>query len=181
MAWRPSKYLLEGELDNTIPGKVTGWMRFAGMKNKVTFDLKGDFHRDIRRAKIRFTGDGEGGDAEAAGYMKDFAQHQRGNAGDITAGLPPQDYVDYPYIEWYGDENGRTVIELAPEQTRVIGTLLPWMKQEPVSRAQQSQNMASFLGDIAHAVNLPPEHVMCVGRITPTSTAKTPNTERTAR
>src|SRR5207244_2413334 len=54
MAWRPTQYLLEGELDNTVPGKVTGWMRFVGLKRQVTFDLKGDFHRDIRGAKIRF-------------------------------------------------------------------------------------------------------------------------------
>jgi hypothetical protein len=34
MAWRPTEYLIEGELDNTTPGKVTGWMRFAGMKDR---------------------------------------------------------------------------------------------------------------------------------------------------
>ena len=45
MAWRPTEYLLEGELDNTTPGKVTGWMRFAGTKDRVTLDLEGDFHR----------------------------------------------------------------------------------------------------------------------------------------
>ena len=39
MAWRPTEYLIEGELDNTTPGKVTGWMSFAGMKEKVTFDI----------------------------------------------------------------------------------------------------------------------------------------------
>jgi ABC-type sugar transport system ATPase subunit len=48
MAWRPNEYLIEGELDNTQLGKVTGWMRFAGMNGKVTFDLEGNFHRDIR-------------------------------------------------------------------------------------------------------------------------------------
>jgi hypothetical protein len=26
MAWRPMKYLIEGELDNTRPGRVTEWM-----------------------------------------------------------------------------------------------------------------------------------------------------------
>ena len=52
MTWRPTKYLLEGELDNTHLGRVTGWMQFAGMKEKVTLLLKGDFHRDIRGAKI---------------------------------------------------------------------------------------------------------------------------------
>ena len=35
MAWRPTEYLIEGELDNTNPGKVRGWMRFAGMKEII--------------------------------------------------------------------------------------------------------------------------------------------------
>jgi hypothetical protein len=98
MAWRPSQYLIEGELDNTTPGKVTGSMRFAGMKEKVTFDLKGDFHRDIRGAKIRFRGDGCEEDLEAASYMDGFATHQTGDTGDITAGRPPRDYTAYPYV-----------------------------------------------------------------------------------
>ena len=182
MAWRPTRYLLEGELDNITPGKVTGWMRFAGMKNKVTFDLKGEFHRDIRRAKIRFKGDGEDGDVEAASYMDSFAQHQTGNVGDITAGLPPHDYVDYPYIEWYGDDNGRIVIELAPEQVKVIGNLLPWTQQQPVSREQQSQHMGKFLGDLAREANLPPERVLCVGESrNAASTTVHPSTERNAK
>ena len=58
MAWRPTDYLIEGELDNTKPGKVVGWMRFAGLRKKVTFDLHGDFHRDIRRTRITFKGPG---------------------------------------------------------------------------------------------------------------------------
>jgi len=39
MAWRPTRFLQEGILDNRNPGKVTGWMKFAGMKDKVTFNL----------------------------------------------------------------------------------------------------------------------------------------------
>jgi hypothetical protein len=97
MAWRPTQYLLNGELDNTTPGKVTGWMKFAGMKNRVTFDLKGDFHRDIRGTRILLTGNGQEKDTEASSYMDSFAQHQTGNVGDITAGLPPQDYGDNPF------------------------------------------------------------------------------------
>jgi hypothetical protein len=113
---------LEGELDNTVPGKVTRWMRFAGMKDKVTFDLQGDFHRDIRGATIRFTNRCEATQKTATSYMEGFCQHQTGKAGDITAGLPPKDYVDYPYIEWYGDGNGRVVIELDASQVKVIGS-----------------------------------------------------------
>jgi len=39
MAWRPNEYVIEGELDNTQLGRVTGWIQFAGLKDKVTFDL----------------------------------------------------------------------------------------------------------------------------------------------
>jgi len=31
MAWRPTHCLICGELDNMVQGKVTGWMKFAGM------------------------------------------------------------------------------------------------------------------------------------------------------
>ena len=93
MAWRPTEHLIEGELDNTQPGRVTGWMRFAGMKERVAFDLEGDFHRDIRGAKIHLTGDGQMDDPEAHSYMASFSPQQTGKAGDITAGLPPADYV----------------------------------------------------------------------------------------
>jgi hypothetical protein len=149
MAWRPTRYLIAGELDNTIPGKVTGWMRFAGMDKTVTFDLAGDFHRDIRGAKIHFVGDGKQDDPAAAKYMEGMAEHQTGKAGDITAGLPPQDYSSYPYIEVYSDQNGRIVLELEPRQVQVIGTPIPASESEPVSREEQGRNMAKFLCELA--------------------------------
>jgi len=163
MAWRPTKYLLEGELDNTVLGKVTGWMRFAGLKEKVTFNLEGDFHRDIRGAKIRFKGDGSENNPDAERYMEGFALHQTGKTGDITAGLPPADYVSYPYIETYGNQNGRIVLELEPEQIEVIGTPIPACESDPISRKEQNHNMAEFLGGLAQELNIPAENAVCVG------------------
>ncbi len=163
MAWRPTQYVLEGELDNTMPGKVTGWVRFAGMSKTVTFDLKGDFHRDIRGAKIHFIGDGKEKDPTAASYMDGMAVRQTGKVGDITAGLPPHDYGRTPYIEWYGEDNGRVVIELYPGQVKVIGQPMPAMESYPISREQQGRNMAEFLGQIAQEMNVPAEGVLCVG------------------
>ena len=55
MAWRPHLYLIDGELSNRVPGKVTGWMRFFLGKRqplRVVFDLEGDFHEDIRGSDI---------------------------------------------------------------------------------------------------------------------------------
>jgi len=165
MAWRPTEYLIEGELDNTCPNKVTGWMKFAGLKEKVTFELEGNFHRDIRGAKIHFTGDAYEGDfpEDAEKYMEGFALQQTGKAGDITAGLPPQDYGSAPYIEWYSVENGRIVLELEPVQVEIIGRPIPAIESDPISRQEQSHNMATFLGELAAGFNLPSERAICIG------------------
>ena len=153
MAWRPTKYLIEGELDNTNPGKVTGWMRFAGSKKKVTFDLKGNFHRDIRGAKIHFRGDGIESD-EARHFMENFDTRQTGKAGDITAGDPPADYLNTPYVEVYSDQNGRIVIELDRDQVQVIGRPIPACESDPISREEQARNMAGFLSGLSAAVGV---------------------------
>jgi hypothetical protein len=151
MAWRPTEYLLEGELDNTEPGKVTGWMRFAGKEGKVIFDLEGNFHRDIRGAKIRLTGDGDETD-EAKDFMADFSALQTGEVGDMTAGLPPADYVrGEAYIEWYSKENGRVVLELAQDQVQVIGRPIPACESDPISREEQTRKMAEFLAGVSQA------------------------------
>ncbi len=146
--------MIEGQLDNTRPGKVTGWMLFAGMDKKVIFDLSGDFHRDIRGAKIYLSGDArenEPGDKE---YMKGFSTEQTGKAGDITAGLWPYDYVKgYCYIEWYSRDNGRVVLELEPDQVQIIGKPLNAQECEPVSRQQQAENMSEFMSDLLAAIS----------------------------
>lgn len=164
MAWRPTEYLICGELDNTRPNKVTGWMKFAGLKENVTFDLEGNFHRDIRGAKVHLRGDANGDIEKARKYMDGFAQHQTGCVGDMTAGLPPYDYTkDEAYFEWYGAENGRVVIELDQSQVELLTRPIPACESDPISREQQNEHMAKFLGGLAEAVNIPAENAICVG------------------
>jgi len=162
MAWRPDEQLVEGELDNTVPGKVTGWIRFVGMKEVVRLDLVGDFHRDIRGAKIRLSGCACD-DEKAVRYMEGFSPVQTGEAGDITAGLPPQDYASYPYIEWYSEQSGRVVLELEPEQVEVIGQPIPACESDPISREEQDRKMAGFLRGLARDLGVPPARAVCLG------------------
>lgn len=163
MAWRPYEQFIEGVLDNTVPGKVTGWMRFTGLKEKVIFDLDGDFHRDIRGAKVRLRGDGESANTEESSeYMQGFSKLQKGNVGDMTAGRDPVDYADYPYFEWYSDNNGRVVIELEPDQVELLTQPIPACESDPVSRKQQAENMAKFLCGIAAACNIPETNAVAI-------------------
>ena len=154
MAWRPTPYLVAGELDNTIRGKVTGWMHYVGLEIKVAFDLDGEFHRDIRGAKIYFRGDAniDTDIFEASIYMRRFATYQTGKVGDITAGLPPRDYVEYPFIEWYSNQNGRVVLELNPKQLVVFGKPIPYIESDPISRKQQKINLVEHLRELGDAL-----------------------------
>jgi len=157
--------LIEGTLENTNPGKVTGWMQFVGLNEKMTFDLEGNFHRDIRGAKIHFTGDAyeDREDVDINDYSDGLALHQTGKAGDITAGLPPNDYGSTPYIEVFSEQNGRIVLELEPVQIEVIGTPIPAIESDPISRKEQRRNMTEFLGSLAQEMNIPRENAICVG------------------
>jgi hypothetical protein len=164
MAWRPTDQLIEGELDNTVEGKVTGWMQFAGMNEKMVFNLEGNFHRDIRGAKIRLTGDGDCCDQpKAADYLKGFSTDQKGKVGDMTAGKPPADYGESPYFEWYSEDNGRCVLELEPNQVELLSNPIPAMESEPTSRKDQAENMAEFLNTFSDAVGIPQEQAISTG------------------
>ena len=174
MAWRPTEYLIEGELDNRNPDKVTGWMKFAGLKEKVTFDLEGNFHRDIRGANIRFTGDAyeDQKDVEGEKYMEGFSLHQTGSVGDITAGIEPVDYVNYPYFEWYGAENGRVVIELEQHQVELLSMPIPACESDPIDRKKQAENMAGFLSEMASACGIPEQNAIAIGNTLAVERAK---------
>jgi hypothetical protein len=91
MAWRPYENLIDGELDNRTPGKVTGWIRFFRNEQpplRVTFDLEGDFHEDIRGTVIRLSNPHPSDrNLDGGTYMDGFNPKQNGTAGDITAGL----------------------------------------------------------------------------------------------
>jgi len=173
MAWRTSEQFIEGVLDNTVPGKVTGWMQFAGMKEKVVFDLEGNFHRDIRGAKVRLRGDGESADDVIdEKYMEGFSLHQTGNVGDMTAGRKPVDYVNYGYFEWYGQENGRVVIELDTSQVELLSQPIPAIESDPISRKEQAENMGQFLSNLASDFGIPQKHAIATGNTVAVERAK---------
>lgn len=159
MAWRLTQFLLSGELDNAVPGRIRDYIKLCGGKGKVTISLEGDFHRDIRGAKIKFFNELWVDEAFARDFLINFRKRQTGEADDTTAGLPPQDYVPFPYIEWYSKENGRIVIELDPTRIEVVGDPVPACEYKPISREEQERNTVEYLRRVSEEIRISPERV----------------------
>src|SRR5258708_7163937 len=132
MAWRPYENLIDGELSNRVPGKVTGWMRFFRRRRqplRVVFDLEGDFHEDIRGSDIVLKGDAPADRSislERDGtYINGFAPVQRGTVGDMTAGFPLGPWTEElaerlkTQLEINWQENGLTATE-SEERRRAV-------------------------------------------------------------
>ena len=135
MAWRPNENLLDGELSNRVPGKVTGWMRFFRRRMqplRVAFDLEGDFHEDIRGSDILLM-NGKPTDRNISlerdgTYMEGFDPVQRGTVGDMTAGFPLGTWTEElahrlkTQLEINWQENGLTGTELEDRRRDVAET-----------------------------------------------------------
>jgi hypothetical protein len=124
MAWRPRVNLIDGELSNRVPRKVTGWMRFFRRRRRplrVVFDLEGDFLEDIRGSDIVLKNDDAAErdfDDGNGTYMEGFEPVQRGTVGNMTAGLPLGPWTEElakrlkAQLEIVWKEDGRTGTEL---------------------------------------------------------------------
>ena len=113
MAWRIHTNLIDGEMDNTTSGRVTGTLRFVGICGSVTLDLAGDFSGSLKGHRIRLENPdaAEHGNASArnGSYMSGF---DRRHEGEVDAIEPIDRGEDCPlHASWYSD-NGRVVIEL---------------------------------------------------------------------
>src|SRR5438132_10928923 len=122
MAWRPNENLLDGELSNLIPGKVTG-DSFGGESGPYrSLSMAGDFHEDIRGSDIVLKNDAptdKNISLERDGtYMEGFDPMQRGTVGDMTAGFPLGPWTEElarrlkTQLEINWQENGLTGTEL---------------------------------------------------------------------
>jgi hypothetical protein len=95
MAWRPTEYLIEGELDNTNPGKVIGMdvVRRHEGQNDVRPERQLPPRHSRREDPLQRGRSRWAMTPRPPTTWQAIASHQTGDVGDITAGLPPHDYV----------------------------------------------------------------------------------------
>jgi len=71
----------------------------------------------------------------------------------IEAKEPYYPYVEYPYLEWFSEKNGRVVLELDNSQLTVIDEGIPRREKTPGELAEDEEKrakaMVQFLGKVA--------------------------------
>jgi hypothetical protein len=145
MAFRPAPNLIEGVIDNSVPGHVRGWISFC-RKEKTPLhcelDLDGDFQDDIRGRILHIWNNQPSDEA----LLDHFSPSQVGKTGSITL-----EYVQaHAYIEWYSERNGRVVLEIPLTQCEVLGADIDLAKLPP--RKSHPELFQSYLRQLAVAL-----------------------------
>jgi hypothetical protein len=108
-------YLIKGELDNTIPGWVVGWMQLAGKEGPVTVKLKGDLERGFGEGKIRFWGKAQGDEEGAKEFMKGIPDQLTGKTQMMMAGMDPDENGDAYCLWWYNEADEAVAVDIEPD------------------------------------------------------------------
>jgi hypothetical protein len=142
MAWRFTNLVEGGEIDNTVRGRVAGWIRLTGRAERLPLELRGDCRPDLAGWRFRIVRIDPVPPWAEPVNIDGLASEQVGRAGDITADRilrhydcpveellariaagepPPTEWRKTLYLEWYSDRNGRVVIQSTRLRAERIG------------------------------------------------------------
>ena len=168
MAWRPSDWDFEGELDNTVPNWTTGWVRLRGRDQPLLLKLLGNCHPDLAGWKFRIVRSDPIPDwvDYKNEHCDTIATDQSGTIGDVTADQLLQHYEcstdefverlhagDRPattlrkalYLEWFSNNNDRVVIQSTRLAVERIGErTFELADEEWVEQARRNNDEMGF-------------------------------------
>ncbi|MFM8831395.1 MAG: hypothetical protein ACKOHM_10385 [Spartobacteria bacterium] len=168
MALRLCTEILHGELENRHPGRTTGILHLVDHKEPLTLDLVGNPWRDLAGHRVVFKNPNPGPAREAISRL---VPQQTGCVGDITASrkvkvldcpleaLPalhrekrpiPHHWANSLYLEWFGDTNGRIVVEATGFEIS-IDPEPAWTMTPEDETAQHEANRSAML-DFANSL-----------------------------
>jgi hypothetical protein len=176
MAWRPTSWVIDGELDNTVQGWTIGWIGLEGRAEPLKLKLAGNCHPDLAGWKFRIVRTEPSLDRDEPLDYAGIATDQSGTIGDVTADQvlqhyecsteeflrlcragqrPPTTLRKALYLEWFSHRNGRVVIQstrLAVERLKERTFELTdeqWTEQAK----QNHEEMAFFMHQIGDALS----------------------------
>ncbi len=176
MAIRIHRSIVRGEIDNRERGRVRGCIWLLGRDEPVQIELSGNCQRDLAGCVVTFANPQA---TAKAGERNDLVPGQSGVAGDITAsrkvrvldvpleeasritregGKPPEHMANALYIEWFGEAEGRVVIESLDYTVHVSAPAWALSRKEEQEQIEAShQAMRDWLDrlDQAHQFEEP--------------------------
>lgn len=170
MAWRVDEYVVRGELDNRVRGRVRGRIWFHGMDEPIELDLEGNPWRDMAGHLIEFVNP-----TPKPGKIDGLNISQSGSVGDMTASrkvrVPtcspekfrqhlsertpfPWHWANSLYLEWFSEKNGRVVIESATFHLTIDPepAWTPTPEEETSQQIENARAMAGFMDRLVDAV-----------------------------
>jgi len=172
MAWRLHEYVLRGEIDNRLRGRVTGRVWLSGVDKPLELTLRGDCHPDLAGCRLTFENP-----APIRFTTPPPVPQQRGTTGDITAarkvrvfdlpvaeaysllkagGNPPEHLANSFYLEWFNDSNGRVVIESTGYRLEISEPVWRFTAEELAERARRAADQSGeFITRIESADEAP--------------------------
>lgn len=167
MAWRIDEAVTRGEIDNTVEGRTTGRIWLEGRAEPLVLSLVGDCWRDLAGTRLLFTNPRPIGQSD----VSNLDANQNGIVGDITASrknkVPmvgeeefqrlyqnkapiPYEWKNTLYLEWFGETNGRVLIESAAYQLQVFPH--EWEMDEDAEEAQKLANLHAMRDFMAQVI-----------------------------
>lgn len=167
MAWRLDQHVIKGEIQNLIPGSVSGLIWLKGLNQPMELKLKGNCYRDLAGVKLVFEnpepieGDYTGLDICQEGVVGDITASKKVKIpidpetaiGEFTDGKIPYVIGNCLYLEWFSERNGRVLIETTDYKWTV--TLPHWSlseHEEIEQRLRNQQAMFDFMDNLANAI-----------------------------
>jgi hypothetical protein len=168
MALRLCSEILHGELENRHPSRTTGILHLVGHKETLTLELVGNPWRDLAGHRVVFKNPSPGPAREATSRL---VKKQTGRVGDITASRKvkvldcpleelsalhrenrpiPHHWANSLYLEWFGDTNGRIVVEATGFEIS-IDPEPAWIMTPEDETAQHEANQSAML-DFANSL-----------------------------
>jgi hypothetical protein len=171
MAFRIHDSVVHGEIDNRVKGTVRGQIWLEGRADPLTLELKGNTWPDLAGCLLKFTNPLKRIPHHALDSLRVI---QRGTIGDITAsrkvrvfdipteeaymmcksgGRPPEHMANCLYLEWFGEFNGRVVIESTDYILEISAPEWRLTPEEDLERAKlAAQGMEFFMQRLTEAI-----------------------------
>ena len=164
MSWRISDCVIRGEVDCRVRGAVTGKIWLRGHGEPLKLSLAGNPLGDLAGCVLTFVNPKPL--PSRHGNLSDLSSDQTGVAGDMTASFRmevfavpfekiielgraekeiPTRQANAMHLEWFGEKNGRVMIESADFQVSLSAPPL-WRMTQEEDDEQYDANAETFIG-----------------------------------